>query len=82
MALIGEIKLFAGRYAPRGWKHCNGEMLNVWNYMALYGILGEEYGGDGMDMFALPNIAPVPDVDGRGESIYIICTEGEYPAPP
>ena len=82
MAMIGEIKLFAGMYAPRGWMECNGQHLNCWNYMALYGIMGQQYGGDGLDMFALPNMAPVRDADGRGESRYIICVEGNYPVPP
>ncbi len=82
MALIGEVVLFAGNYAPMGWKDCNGQMLNCWNEMALYGILGDKYGGDGMDNFALPNMAPVPDSDGIGSSRYIICTSGTYPNPP
>ena len=82
MAQIGDIKLFAGNYAPRGWMRCNGQHLNSWTYMALYGILGDKYGGDGLDNFALPNMAPVPDTDGRGESRYLICVEGDYPSPP
>lgn len=79
MSFIGEIKLFAGSFAPRGWKHCNGETLEMYDYPALYAVLGPEYGGDGVTNFALPNIAPLPDSDGRGESIYIVCVDGEFP---
>ena len=83
MAMIGEIVLFAGSYAPRGWKVCNGQELDSWTYTALYGIMGQKYGGQiWSDNFALPNLPKVADSDGQGESMYIICVEGSYPAPP
>ena len=79
MAMLGEIKLFSGSYVPRGWKECNGQRVNMWDNMGLYGILGDKYGSWGEDTFALPKINPLPDSDGTGHSIYIIAVEGDYP---
>lgn len=53
---IGEIRLFAGNYAPRGWAFCNGQVLSVSNNTALYSILGTTYGGNGQTTFALPDL--------------------------
>ena len=83
MAIIGEIILFAGNFAPKGWKICNGESVTMIEHSTLYSILGSKYGfGDNMDSFSLPNIAPLDDSDGKGFSTYIICVEGEYPHRP
>lgn len=49
---------------------------------ALFSILWDRYGGDGNNTFALPNLPTVKDVDGKGESKYIICLEGYYPPRP
>ena len=57
---IGEIRLFAGNFAPRGWALCNGQILAVTSNEALFSILGTTYGGDGRTTFALP------DLRGRG----------------
>jgi len=53
---IGEIRLFAGNFAPRGWALCDGSLLQVQHYSALYSVLGNVYGGDGKTTFALPNM--------------------------
>jgi microcystin-dependent protein len=54
---IGEIKLFAGNFAPVGWMFCEGQILQVKDYDALYSILGNTYyGGDGRTTFALPDL--------------------------
>jgi len=53
---VGEIRMFAGSYAPRGWLLCNGQILPIAQYQALFSILGAMYGGDGHTNFALPNL--------------------------
>ncbi|WP_066653864.1 MULTISPECIES: phage tail protein [Sphingomonas] len=52
---IGEIKLFPFAYAPQGWALCNGAVLPIQSYAALYSLLGTSFGGDGKTTFALPN---------------------------
>lgn len=53
---IGEIRLFAGNFAPRGWAFCNGQLLAISSNSALFSILGTTYGGDGRTTFALPDL--------------------------
>lgn len=53
---IGQITIFAGNFAPRGWALCDGQLLSVENYPALFSILGTTYGGDGRRTFALPDL--------------------------
>lgn len=54
--LLGEIMLFAGNFAPRGWALCNGQLLAISQNQALFSILGTTYGGDGRTTFALPDL--------------------------
>lgn len=44
---IGEIRMFAGNFAPKGWALCNGQLLPIAQYQSLFQILGTTYGGDG-----------------------------------
>jgi len=53
---IGEISLVAFSYAPDGWAHCDGRLLPVSQYGALYSLIGATYGGDGVSTFALPDL--------------------------
>lgn len=53
---IGEIRIFAGDYAPYGWMLCNGQLLSIQQNTALFSILGTTYGGDGQTNFALPDL--------------------------
>ena len=53
---IGEVKLFAGNFAPRNWALANGQLIGINQYPALYSILGTTYGGDGRSTFALPDL--------------------------
>lgn len=55
-AILGEIRLMAGEYAPRGWAKCNGQLLSINTNQALYSILGTTYGGNGQTTFALPDL--------------------------
>jgi microcystin-dependent protein len=53
---LGAIFLFAGNFAPRGYLLCNGQLLPIQQYAALFSILGTSYGGNGTSTFALPNL--------------------------
>lgn len=53
---LGEIRLFAGSYAPEAWAFCNGALLNIQQNAELYKQLGTRYGGDGRTNFALPDL--------------------------
>ncbi|HCR48577.1 MAG TPA: phage tail protein [Bacteroidetes bacterium] len=53
--IIGEIRLFCGNYAPQDWALCNGQLLQVSQYAALFSLIGTSYGGDGRTTFALPD---------------------------
>lgn len=53
---LGEVRLFAGNFAPRDWAICNGQLLAISNNSALFSILGTIYGGDGQTTFALPDM--------------------------
>ena len=66
--LIGEVKLFAGNFAPRGWALCQGQLLPISQNTALFSILGTMYGGDGRTTFALPDLRHrVPVGPGENE---------------
>ncbi|ASS73706.1 phage tail protein [Tumebacillus algifaecis] len=52
---LGEIRMFANGYAPRNWMFCEGQILQIKSYQALYTLLGAVYGGDGVTTFALPD---------------------------
>ena len=53
---LGEIKIVAFNYAPRGWAECNGQLLPINQNQALFSLLGTTYGGDGRVNFALPDL--------------------------
>ncbi|MCA9681014.1 MAG: phage tail protein [Myxococcales bacterium] len=53
---IGQIIMFGGNFAPRGWALCNGQLMSIVQYQALFSILGTTYGGDGKSTFALPDL--------------------------
>ena len=53
---VGEIRIFAGNYAPEGWVMCNGQMLNISDYQALFSLLSTVYGGNGVTTFGVPDL--------------------------
>lgn len=53
---LGEVKIFGFNYAPRGWGFCDGGLVQISQFTALFSILGTTYGGDGRVSFALPNL--------------------------
>lgn len=54
--LLGEIRMFAGDFAPRGWAKLDGQILAIADRAALFSLLGTRYGGDGRETFALPDM--------------------------
>lgn len=67
---IGEIRMFAGTFAPVGWEPCDGHELPISEYEALYNLIGTTYGGDGQSTFALPNLCGrIPIHQGQGPGI-------------
>jgi microcystin-dependent protein len=67
---IGEIILFAGNFAPRGWAFCAGQILSIQQNTALYSILGTTYGGNGTTTYALPDLrGRVPMGVGQGPGL-------------
>ena len=55
-AYIGEIRMFAGNFAPVGWVFCDGKTYSIPEYEALYSLIGITYGGDGQTNFAVPDL--------------------------
>lgn len=74
---LGEIKMFTGNFAPTGWLFCQGQLLLIQNYSALFTLLGTRYGGNGTTNFGLPDLQsrlPVGAGQGAGLSAY---TQGQ-----
>jgi len=68
---VGEIRMFAGNFAPRGWAFCDGQLLAVSQNDALFSLLGTIYGGDGRTTFGLPDLRgrlPIHAGNGPGLS--------------
>ena len=66
---IGQIFMFGGNFAPRGYAYCDGQLLSINQNQALFSILGTTYGGDGRTTFALPDLrgrTPVGQGHGPG----------------
>lgn len=76
---IGEVRMFAGNFAPRGWEFCQGQMLAIASNTALFSILGTTYGGDGRSTFALPDLkgrVAIQPGSGGGLSSYSLGQRG------
>ncbi|MEP6262888.1 MAG: tail fiber protein [Gillisia sp.] len=76
---IGEIILFGGNFAPKGWAFCNGQILPISQNTALFSIIGTMYGGDGSTTFGLPDLrgrAPIHAGNGPGLSPVHIGEKG------
>ena len=74
---IGQITMFGGNFAPRGWAFCSGQLLDISSNSALFAVLGTIYGGDGRTTFGLP------DLRGRAaqhaESSFTLGNKGGAP---
>jgi microcystin-dependent protein len=76
---MGEIRLFAGTYAPQGWLPCDGRSLPISDNEILYSIIGETYGSAGAGQFNIPNMIerlPIGAGQGTGLSNYTIAETG------
>jgi microcystin-dependent protein len=76
---VGEIRLFAGNFAPVGWALCNGALMSIAENTVLFQLIGTTYGGDGQTTFALPDLrgrAPMHLGTGPGLSPRVIGQSG------
>ena len=71
---IGQIVLFAGDFAMRGWAPCDGRLMSITQHSAVFSILLTRYGGDGITTFALPKL------DKVGDATYLIALQGVFPS--
>src|SRR5918912_1260400 len=79
---LGEIRIFAGNFAPTGWALCNGQLFPISQNTALFSLFGTFYGGDGKSTFALPNLqgsVPIHQGQGQGLSQRFIGESGGSP---
>jgi len=64
---VGEIRIFAGNFAPAGWMFCEGQLLPISENETLFQLIGTTYGGDGQSTFALPDLrGRIPVHQGNG----------------
>jgi microcystin-dependent protein len=76
---VGEIRLFAGNFAPAGWEFCAGQLLAISENETLFQLIGTTYGGDGQSTFALPDLrgrVPVHMGTGSDGTNYVIGEAG------
>ena len=76
---VGEIRMFAGNFAPAGWMFCDGQLLPISENETLFNLIGTTYGGDGQETFALPNLQsriPLHMGQGSGLSNYQLAESG------
>lgn len=76
---VGEIRMFAGSFAPVGWLFCDGSLLSISQYETLFNLIGTTYGGDGLATFALPDLrsrVPIHMGQGPGLGNYVLAENG------
>jgi microcystin-dependent protein len=66
---LGQVSLYSFNFAPKGWAQCNGQLLPINQNQALFSLLGTQYGGNGVQNFALPNL----------QGAVAMHTDGSYP---
>ena len=67
---VGEIRMFAGNFAPAGWMFCEGQLLPISENETLFNLIGTTYGGDGQETFALPDLrGRIPLHQGNGSTL-------------
>ncbi len=77
---VGEIRMFAGNFAPAGWAFCDGSLLAISENEVLFNLIGTTYGGDGQQTFALPDLrgrVPIHMGSGGGGTYFIGQNGGE-----
>lgn len=78
-SFLGEIRIFAFNFPPKGWATCDGQILSIAQNTALFSLLGTFYGGNGVNTFALPDLrgrTPVHMGQGPGLSPYVLGEKG------
>lgn len=76
---IGEIRMFAGNFAPSGWMFCEGQLLSIAENETLFQLIGTTYGGDGQNTFALPDLRgriPIHAGTGGAGTTYQLAQQG------
>jgi microcystin-dependent protein len=76
---LGEIRCFGFNFAPYGWQQCNGQILPISQYAALFSLLGTNFGGNGTSNFGLPNLqgmVPIGMGDGPGLTPFVVGETG------
>ena len=76
---LGTVTIFAGNFAPRSWMFCQGQLLSIAEYTALFSLLGTTYGGDGQTTFGLPDLrgrTAIHQGQGTGLSNYTLGEMG------
>src|SRR5579862_2201919 len=76
---VGEIRMFAGNFAPAGWMFCSGQLLPISENDVLFNLIGTTYGGDGQQTFALPDLRsriPMHFGQGAGLTSRILAEQG------
>jgi microcystin-dependent protein len=69
---LGEVRMFAGNFAPHNWALCNGQILPISQNTGLFSLLGTIYGGNGVTTFALPNLQSVSPIGfGQGPGLTV-----------
>jgi len=67
---VGEIRIFAGNFAPAGWSFCDGQLLPISENETLFNLIGTTYGGDGQSTFAVPDLrGRIPIHQGNGVTL-------------
>ncbi len=67
---IAQILMFGGNFSPLGWAFCNGQLLSIAEYSALFSLIGTTYGGDGQTTFGLPDFrGRIPVGEGQGPGL-------------
>lgn len=79
---VGEIRLFAGNFAPRNWAYCQGQLVAIQQNTALFAILGTNFGGNGTSNYQLPDFVGRTAIgvgQGLGLSAYVVGEQGGTP---
>ena len=74
--ILGQIQLYSYQFEMMGWMSCQGQTLQIMQNQALFSLIGNKYGGDGITTFCLPDLRNTEPVEGTR---YFIATQGLYP---
>lgn len=84
-AIVGEVRLFSFNFCPDGWLEADGRLMPIRSQPALYTLFSNNYGGDGTNTFALPDlrkVIPQAATDKEKRLRYCVAIRGDYPRRP